>query len=81
MSFDTLLDSGHLKTREQRQILFSQAGLLRGSPLVTFCGSGVTAAIITLALFECGYGLNRLYDGSWKEWVSADDTMIVNRSF
>ena len=80
MSFDTLLDSGRLKTREQLQTLFNQAGLLRGTPLVTSCGSGVTAAIVTLALFECGYGLNRLYDGSWAEWASADDTTIINKS-
>ncbi|MFT6406871.1 MAG: thiosulfate/3-mercaptopyruvate sulfurtransferase [Arenicella sp.] len=81
MSFDTLIDSGRLKSRPQLHALFSQAGLKPDTPLVTSCGSGVTAAIITLALVECGFGLNRLYDGSWSEWGSADDTEILNRSF
>jgi thiosulfate/3-mercaptopyruvate sulfurtransferase len=81
VSFASLIDQGRLKPSHQLQTLFEQAGISPSTAIVTSCGSGVTAAIITLALVECGYGMNRLYDGSWSEWASADDTEIVNRSF
>jgi len=80
MSFASLIENGRLKSRQQLHVLFDQAGISRSTEIVTSCGSGVTAAIITLALVECDYGINRLYDGSWSEWASADDTVILNRS-
>ncbi len=80
MSFANLIENGRLKSRQQLQTVFDQAGINQSTKIVTSCGSGVTAAIITLALVECGYGMNRLYDGSWSEWASADDTVIMNRS-
>jgi thiosulfate/3-mercaptopyruvate sulfurtransferase len=80
MSFANLIENGRLKSRQQLRVLFDQVGINQSTKIVTSCGSGVTAAIITLALVECGYGINRLYDGSWSEWASADDTVILNRS-
>jgi thiosulfate/3-mercaptopyruvate sulfurtransferase len=44
---------------------------------VTTCGSGITAAIITLALESLGHTDNRIYDGSWSEWGSRSDTPVV----
>ena len=44
---------------------------------VTTCGSGITAAIITLALHSLGHENNTLYDGSWSEWGARDDTPVV----
>jgi thiosulfate/3-mercaptopyruvate sulfurtransferase len=46
-------------------------------PVVTSCGSGITAAIITLALQSVGHTDNSLYDGSWTEWGSLDDTPVA----
>jgi thiosulfate/3-mercaptopyruvate sulfurtransferase len=80
MSFASLIENGRLKSRQQLLTLFDEAGINRSTKIVTSCGSGVTAAIITFALVECGYGINLLYDGSWSEWASADDTVILNRS-
>ena len=54
-----------------------KAGIDLDKPVVTTCGSGITAAIITLALESLGHGNNRLYDGSWSEWGSRADTPIV----
>ena len=54
-----------------------KAGIDLEKPVVTTCGSGITAAIITLALESLGHGANRLYDGSWSEWGSRPDTRIV----
>ncbi|MGO7286622.1 sulfurtransferase, partial [Rhizobium ruizarguesonis] len=53
------------------------AGIDLSKPVVTSCGSGITAAIITLALESLGHRDNKLYDGSWSEWGSRDDTPIV----
>lgn len=48
--------------------LFEAAGVDLGAPIVTSCGSGVSAAVLTLALYECGVHDVPLYDGSWAEW-------------
>lgn len=52
------------------------AGIDLSKPVVTSCGSGVTAAVITLALTSLGHGDNRLYDGSWTEWGGRSDTPV-----
>jgi len=44
--------------------------------VVTTCGSGVTAAVITLALESLGYSDNMLYDGSWSQWGALPDTPV-----
>lgn len=79
-SFGDLIVQGRLKPREELERLFSEAKVNSASSIITTCGSGLTAAIISLALVECGYGLNRLYDGSWSEWAAANDTPIRNKS-
>ncbi|RUR04311.1 sulfurtransferase, partial [Brucella abortus] len=56
---------------------FDEAGIDLSGPVVTSCGSGVTAAVITLALTSLGHKDNRLYDGSWSEWGSRQDTPVV----
>lgn len=53
------------------------AGVDLDRPVVTSCGSGVTAAVITLALESLGHTDNRLYDGSWSEWGGRPDTPVV----
>lgn len=63
-----LLDGGKFKNASELSEIFANHELMPGDLFITSCGSGVTAAIITLALTEVGYGMNRLYDGSWTEW-------------
>ena len=55
---------------------FVEAGVDLTRPIVTSCGSGVTAAILTLGLAELGID-SRLYDGSWAEWGGREDTPVV----
>lgn len=52
------------------------AGLDLSRPIVTSCGSGITAAVVTLALQSVGHGDNRLYDGSWTEWGGTEDAPV-----
>lgn len=74
--FSTLSENGKIKPlKELRQVLES-AGLDLDKPIVTTCGSGVTAAVITLALQSIGHRDNTLYDGSWSQWGGSKDTPI-----
>ncbi len=69
-------DGKLLPVNELREKLES-SGLDLDKPVVTSCGSGVTAAVITLALESVGHRNNRLYDGSWSEWGGRADTPVV----
>ncbi|MCZ4273530.1 3-mercaptopyruvate sulfurtransferase [Maritalea porphyrae] len=75
--FSTLLnDDGTFKSNEELSVLFSNQGLDLSAPTIATCGSGVTAAIILLALELIGKTDARLYDGSWAEWGSLSDTPV-----
>jgi thiosulfate/3-mercaptopyruvate sulfurtransferase len=78
LPYDKLLnDDGTLKAGEQLRALFTDAGVDLAKPIVTSCGSGVSAAVLLLGLSALGHTANTLYDGSWSEWGSRDDTPIV----
>lgn len=72
----TLLRDGKLLPEKELRQRFDEAGVDLDRPVVTSCGSGVTAAIVTLALETLGHAANRLYDGSWTEWGSRSDTPV-----
>jgi len=74
--FGLLSDSGKLKSMSELRKVLESSGLDLTKPVITTCGSGVTAAVITLALHSVGHRDNRLYDGSWSEWGGRDDTPI-----
>ena len=81
LPFDQLLENGKLRSVDSLRSIFMELGISANTSVVTSCGSGVTAAIINLALAESGFGLQRLYDGSWSEWGSAHNTPILNPGF
>ncbi|MBV9566652.1 MAG: sulfurtransferase, partial [Hyphomicrobiales bacterium] len=66
----TLLDHGRLKSPEALARVLDDAGVESDRPVITSCGSGVSAAIVSLALDELGRPAEALYDGSWTEWAS-----------
>ncbi|WP_354544670.1 3-mercaptopyruvate sulfurtransferase [Roseovarius sp. MBR-78] len=57
-----------MKSPEELRAVFAKAGVDLGKPAITTCGSGLTAAIINLALERIGKPDHALYDGSWAEW-------------
>ncbi len=67
---------GKLLPPAELRAIFQKAGIDLNKPVVTSCGSGVTAAVITLALETLGHTDNRLYDGSWTEWGGHADTPV-----
>ena len=77
LPFGELIRDGALKPAEDLRAILDAEGADGSAPVVTTCGSGVTAAIISLALAELGRE-SRLYDGSWAQWgQDALDTPVV----
>jgi thiosulfate/3-mercaptopyruvate sulfurtransferase len=77
LASSTFSANGKLRPLHELRQAIEDAGIDFGQPIVTSCGSGITAAIITLALESLGHEDNALYDGSWAEWGSRQDTPIV----
>ena len=75
--FSALSNGGQLKPLAELKQVLEEAGVDLAKPVVTSCGSGVTAAVITLALLSLGHRHNMLYDGSWSEWGGRTDTPVV----
>ncbi|PZO02517.1 MAG: 3-mercaptopyruvate sulfurtransferase [Alphaproteobacteria bacterium] len=69
-------DNGRLKRGKTLASAFHDVGIDLDRPIVTTCGSGVTAAVLSLALAELGTD-SRLYDGSWAQWGSGTQTPVV----
>jgi thiosulfate/3-mercaptopyruvate sulfurtransferase len=65
---DLLNDDKTMKTLDQTRAIFENAGVDLKRPIITTCGSGVTAAVLGLALERMGHDMWSLYDGSWTEW-------------
>ena len=75
--FPTLFqEDGTLKSPEDLSALFEGAGLDPDRPVITSCGSGVTACILTLALETIGKTDVAVYDGSWSEWGGRKDVEV-----
>ncbi|MDP3079433.1 MAG: sulfurtransferase [Brevundimonas sp.] len=74
---DILNHDGTMKRGEALAQAYRSAGIDLDRPMVTTCGSGVTAAILSLGLAVLGRS-SRLYDGSWAEWGGRADTEVVS---
>jgi thiosulfate/3-mercaptopyruvate sulfurtransferase len=77
LHYDKLSDSGRLVLPERIRDLFKEAKVDLSSPVVTTCGSGITAAVLLFALARIGKEDVTLYDGSWADWGSRPGAPIA----
>lgn len=73
---DLLNADGTFRSADTVRARFAQAGADGSRPVVTSCGSGVTACILTLGLRIAGLPEGAVYDGSWTEWGGRSDTPV-----
>ncbi|CAG9414663.1 3-mercaptopyruvate sulfurtransferase [Providencia alcalifaciens] len=66
--WDLLVENGEYKSPEQLKAIFAEHDVDIHAPTVTTCGSGMTAAVVLMALMLLGNSHVRLYDGSWAQW-------------
>ena len=66
-----------MKSPEALAKVFADAGVDLKKPVITSCGSGVTASVLNLALERMGKLDHSLYDGSWAEWGMYNDLKVA----
>ena len=71
-----LNDDGTMRSVPELKHIFESSGVNLDKPVISTCGSGVTAAILDLALERIGHRKHAVYDGSWSEWGMYDDLPI-----
>lgn len=77
LPFGNLLNAdGTLKSPDDMRALFEAANVDLKKPAILSCGSGVTAAILALALERMGHDRHAVYDGSWSEWGMYSDLKV-----
>lgn len=76
LPYSALMDpaTGLLREADELQKLFADAGVTQDKPVVCTCGSGITACALAFGLHLLGRGDVAVYDGSWTEWASQEDT-------
>ncbi|MCG6203766.1 3-mercaptopyruvate sulfurtransferase [Rhodopseudomonas sp. HC1] len=79
LPYNELFDAatGVMKSPAELRVAFERAGVALERPIVTSCGSGVSAAVLTLALYRLGVRGSALYDGSWSEWGLTDGPPVA----
>jgi thiosulfate/3-mercaptopyruvate sulfurtransferase len=76
LPYSEVIADGQLRPADEIRRAFDRAGVDPKKPAITSCGSGVTAAVLSLAAEVAGGPSTSLYDGSWSEWGSRTDLPV-----